>query len=283
MFARMRLLKLVILVLVVLAVFGGAAFFGYKLFVEPIELDREAEIAQENAPPPTPLPDYSIPRFEEAAARAESSSVPERQEIWRDFIAAYPKSTKIGDAKSALGRINVDQIFADEESPKKVPYTVVSGDSLLRIAGKTDSNGELIMRANNLLSIDLRIGQKLLIPKVAAAIFVDREAKTLTLLDDGNFFKEYPVLSIKASGTPVDTKVSDRLAMRGSDRVAFGSRDYASAERWLMLDDGDTIRGVVREADGSLPASLPPGIVLANEDMTEIFPLVSRGTPVTIQ
>ncbi len=282
----MRLVKLVILLLVMLVVFGGAAFFGYKMFVEPAQLDREAEIAQANAPAPTPLPDYSIPRYEEALAKAKAGGAAEAQEAWRNFIAAYPKSSKLPDAKAALGQINVDQVFGSGESSKKVAYTVVSGDSLLKIAGKTDSNGELIMRANNLLSIDLRIGQSLLIPKVATTIFIDREAKTLTLLDDGNFFKEYPVLSLQASGragTPIDTKVSDRLAMKESDRVAFGSGGYASSERWLMLDGGDTIRGVVREADGSLPSSLPPGIVLANEDMTEIFPLVSRGTTVTIQ
>ncbi len=282
----MRLIKVVILLLVMVAVFGGAAFFGYKMFLEPAEMDRVAEIAQENAPPPTPLPDYSIPRYEEALTRAKAGSVAEAQEAWRNFIAAYPKSTKLPDAKAALGQINVGQVFSSGETPKKVPYTVVSGDSLLKIAGKTDSNGELIMRANNLLSIDLRIGQNLLIPKVAIAIFVDREAKTLTLLDEGNFFKEYPILSLKASGKagePVDTKVSDRLAMQDSNRVPFGDKGYASSERWLMLDGGDVIRGVLREEDGSLPSSLPPGIVLANEDLSEIFPLVSRGTAVTIQ
>ncbi len=282
----MRLVKVVVLLLVVLGVFGGAAFFAYKMFVEPAELDREAEIRQENAPAPTPLPDYSIPRFEEALAKAKAGTVPEAQETLRNFIAAYPKSTRLPDAKAELGRINVQEIFAVGESPKKTIYTVLSGDSLLKIAGKTDSNGELIMRANNLLSIDLRIGQTLVVPKVAMSIFVDREAKTLTLLDGGNFFKEYPVLSLKASGsvgTPVDATVSDRLAMRESDRVAFGSGGYAGSERWLMLSGGDVIRGVKREADGSMPSPPPPGIVLANEDMTEIFPLVGRGAAVTIQ
>ncbi len=244
----MTLAKVIVLLLVMLAVFGGGAFFAYRMFVEPGELDREAEIAQANAPAPTPPPDYSVPRFEEAMKVLERGDVAASQEVLRNFIAQYPKSTKLAEAKAELGRLNVDQVFTSAEAPGKTAYTVVSGDSLLRISGKTDSNAELIMRVNNLISIDLRIGQNLVIPHVAMSVFIDREAETLTLLDNGNFFKEYPIRSLKIGGKAgviIDTTVSDRLAMRGSDRVAFGSGGYAGSERWLMLGaDGIIVRGV---------------------------------------
>lgn len=283
----MTLAKVVILFLVMLVVFGGGAFFTYRMFVEPSELDLEAEIAQANAPAPTPPPDYTVPRFEEAMKIVAAGDVAASQDALRNFITLYPKSTKLPEAKAELGQMNVAQIFTSVESPRKTPYTVVSGDSLLKISGKTDSDGELIMRANNLISIDLRIGQDLLVPRVAMSVFVDRASKTLTLLDEGNLFKEYPILALKIpvkEGTTVDTTVSDRLAMRGSDRVAFGSGGYAGAERWLMLgSNGIVIRGVPESADGEAPASMPPGVILDAADMAEIFPMVSRGATVTIQ
>ncbi len=283
----MTLAKVIVLLLVMLAVFGGGAFFAYQMFVEPAELDREAAIAHANAPAPTPPPDYSVPRFEEAMKVVEAGDIAASQEALRNFIAQYPKSTKLADAKAKLGQMNVNQVFASADAPGKTPYTVVSGDSLLKISGKTDSNAELIMRVNNLISIDLRIGQNLVIPHVAMSVFIDREAETLTLLDGGNLFKEYPILSLKIggkAGTVIDTTVSDRLAMRGSDRVAFGSGGYAGAERWLMLNaDGIVIRGVPETEDGEAPATMPPGVILDSADMAEIFPLVSRGATVTIQ
>ncbi|MGC1480149.1 MAG: LysM peptidoglycan-binding domain-containing protein [Chthoniobacterales bacterium] len=292
-------------------VFGGGAYFAYRMFVQPAELDLAAEIAEANAPEPTPPPDYSIPRFEEMMKVVAESDVPKSQEALRNFIAQYPKSTKLAEAKAELGRINMGLVYGAGESPRKTAYEVVSGDSLLRIAGKTDSNAEQIMRSNNLLSIDLRIGQELLIPSVSASIFVDRAAKTLTLLDEGNLLKEYPIVSLKIQGSadsPIDTTVADRLAMKDSDRVAFGSGGYAGAERWLMLgSNGIVIRGVPPAPEGEgteeneeaadatespedegaenveeMP-NMPPGIVLDAADMSEIFPLVRQGATVTIQ
>jgi LysM repeat protein len=198
----------------------------------------------------------------------------------REFVHSYPDSTKLAEAKGTLGNVNMARIFSPEESAEKVPYAVVSGDSLVRIASHFKTNAELIFRINNLETINLKIGQPLLIPQVDPSIEVDRAAGTVTLLNHGEFLKEYQVLSLKIPGKagPVTTKVMDKLALQGSDRVAFGDKRYAGCERWVMLaTNGIALRGQIEGTP------TPAGILLSQPDMEEIFLLVARGTPVTIK
>jgi len=283
----MRLVKFLILLLFAGLVFGGAAFFGYQLFVKPDVEDRKDEVAVANAPEPTPTPDYSLPAFETALALIQAGKPFEARDALLNFLVQYPQSTKLAEARALLGQINTDEVFTSMEAPGKVEYTVVKGDSLLKIASKTNSNAELILRANNLVSIDLQIGQQLRIPQMDPSILVDQAAGTVTLYDGGRFFKEYPLLSIKIpslkGGEAADMTIKDKLALDGSNRMAFGSPGYVGSERWLMLDQGGiVIRGLHPPKDGSEP-SMAAGVVVSQEAIEEIFPLVSRGTPVTIQ
>jgi len=114
------------------------------------------------------------------------------------------------------------------------------------------------------------------------------QAKTLSLMNKGQLFKEYPLLAMDIPGAkskePVTTTVKDKIAIKGAERAAFGSRDYVGSERWLMLAQPNlVIRGRPDVDANGQPAPMPSGIVVSQEDIEEIFPLVSRGTSVTIQ
>ncbi len=285
----MNFVKFLVILIVAGVVFGAAGFFAYQIYVKPAQLDRRAERAVADAPAATPLPDYSVAAFERAAAEAEQAATPlAARDIFLNFVSQYPQSPKAAEAKARVGEINTDLVFTSGEGPGKVDYTVVSGDSLVRIASRTNSNAELIMRSNNLLSIDLQIGQQLRVPQLTPTLVIDRAAKTLTIFNDGQFFKEYPLLAFEVpsmrSGGPFETEVGEKLAQRGSDRVPFGSREYVGSDRWLMLkQSGVVVRGFPELTEDGQPNTLPPGIVVSQEDIEEIFPLVARGTPVTIQ
>jgi len=186
---------------------------------------------------------------------------------------------------------------------------VAKGDSLAKIAAKQKSNAELIQKANSLPGINLQIGQQLVIPSLKTSLELDRSAKCLTLIDNGVFVKEYTLLS---SPTPpskavpaINSKILDKIATSGSKRVAFGDKTYAQSERIILLAGNPAIVGfeipapahppvnqtnqvtqtatnasITTSAPSSLP--LPSGYVLSKEDLLEIFPLVSRNTPVII-
>lgn len=286
----MKLLKFLIVFVLAAAIFGTAGFFAYQLYIKPEKIERAEERALAEAPPPTPVPDYSIPAFEKVKAQVEKAGTSvESRDALRNFIAQYPKSTKLPAAKEMLGAINTQFVFTAMPGPDKVDYVVVAGDALVKVAGKTKSNAELILRANNLASIDLSIGQHLLIPDVAGfSLVLNREAKTLSLMNRGQLFKEYPLLAMDVPGAlnreGAAATVKDKIAIKGSDRVAFGTKDYVGSERWIMLDAGNAvIRGRPDPGEDGQPAPLPAGIVVSQEDIEEIFPLVTRGTQVTIE
>jgi LysM repeat protein len=294
----MRWIKFLIVLALALAIFGTAGFFAYKLFLQPAQLDhaeakavaeKKAEAAANPAATPTPLPDYSVPIFEKAIALKNAGKLLEARQALRDFLTLYPQSTKRAEAKAAIGEISMQFIYTGMPGPDKVDYTVVGGDSLVRIAGKTKSNAELILRSNNLASIDLQIGQQLRIPTLETSLVIDRAGKTLSLLNHGQLLKEYPLLAMDLPSAargkePATTQVKDKVALHGSERVAFGGRDYVGSERWILLGlSNAVIRGRPEPDANGQPAPMPTGVVLSQEDIEEIFPLVSRGTPVTIQ
>jgi LysM repeat protein len=267
---------LIILVLVGL-ILGGSAYFAYELYWKPRKLDREDRASAEQAE----IPDYTLPAFQKGADLERSGDIEGARAAYADFIGNFPDAPKIPAAKEALGRINTGLVFAPTSLSDKISYSVGKGDSLVKIAAKFKSNAELIFRANNMETINLKIGQKLVIPQLEMSVVVDRQAGTVTLFNKGQFFKEYKTLSLKTPGiaSSAKTKVADKLALRGSNRVAFGDKNYSGSERWVMLGSaGLVIRSVPEGSE-----SFPPGIIVAQSDVEEIFLLVSRGSPVTIQ
>lgn len=269
---------LIILVLVGL-ILGGSAYFAYELYWKPRKLDREDRAAAEQVP--GGIPDYTLPAFQKAAELEQAGDIEGARAAWGDFIRYYPNAPKIAEAKAALGRINTGLVFSPTPSPEKITYSVSRGDSLVKIASKHKSNAELIFRANNMDTISLQIGQTLVIPQLDMSVVVDRAAGTVTLFNKGEFFKEYPTVALKTPGVSksAKTKVADKIALHGSNRVAFGEKNYAGSERWVML--GSAGLAIRSAPDGTEPP--PPGIIVSQSDIEEIFLLVSRGTPVTIQ
>jgi LysM repeat protein len=267
---------LIILVLVGL-ILGGSAYFAYELYWKPRKLDREDKAAAEQQG----IPDYTLPAFQKAADLERSGDMEGARAAWGEFIRDYPDAPKIAEAKAALGRINTGQVFSPTPSADKISYSVGKGDSLVKIAAKLKSNAELIFRVNNMETINLKIGQKLVIPQLDISVVVDRKAGTVTLFNKGQFFKEYQTLALKTPGvsSSAKTKVADKIALQGSNRVAFGDKNYSGSERWVMLGSaGLVIRSVPEGTEAP-----PPGIIVAQSDIEEIFLLVSRGSPVTIQ
>ena len=272
-----RILTILVLVGLIL---GGSAYFAYELFWKPQQLDRDDQAAKLVQPAPTPLPDSSRPAYEKAMGLQQSGDMEGARAALAEFLRGYPASPNAPAAKSALGEINAGRVFSPADSANKTAYAVTRGDSLVRIAAKFKTNAELIFRANNLETINLKIGQSLLIPQLDTNLVVDRKAGTVTVFNQGEFFKEYPAASVKIPGGsgPIKTKVADKLALQGTNRVPFGDKSYAGSERWLMLGTSVAVIRGLPAAEGPAPA----GIILSRPDMEELFLLVSQGTPVTI-
>lgn len=306
----MRTFKTLTLLLLGSLIFGSAGYFGYELFIKPGSMEKK-EKAAAIASTPTPTPDpgaHELQRLKSLRAGGDNVGARDGLKTWID---AHPQSPLplLKEARHELGAANYSLLFQSTGNPEVITYTVIKGDSLAKIAAKQKSNAELIQKANSLPGIGLQIGQQLVIPSLKTSLELNRSAKSLTLLDQGIFVKEYTLLSSPATplkAVPaINTKVLDKIASAESKRVAFGDKAYAQSERIILLAGNSSIIGVEPPpasypplnsstptaqpvtnssitTTASTPPTFPPGYVLSKEDLLEIFPLVSRNTPVII-
>ena len=305
----MRAFKLFTLLIIAVLIFGSAAFFGYELFIKPSRAEKRENVIAASAPAQTPTPDPGIPDFQRLKKLQASGKLSEAHDGWEIWIAHNPQSPLLKEARQQLGAANTTLLF-QPDSTNVVSYTVVKGDSLARIASKHQSNAELIQTANKLPNINLSIGEQLVIPSLKISLELDRAAKTITVLNDGVFLKEFSLLSSPPAPTKLVTlnsKVLDKVASAGAKRVAFGDKAYPLSERTILLLQSPSIVGApvpdasapaTRTPDKSAgtsqdtnssslavaptPVPPPPGYVLSSSDLLELFPLVSRNTQVII-
>jgi len=279
----MRAVQFLIILLLLAVIGGAAAFFAYDVYIRPRKLDRIESVAVAAAPPVADPSLAAYARLQEVRNAGDPSAA---DGAYAAFLEKYPDSPKVPDARREWGELHSELLFSTAPSACKMPYTVGRGDALVKIASKFKTGAELIFRVNNLETINLSIGQQLLIPQLQMTAVVDRKAKTLTLLNSGEFFKEYPVLSVKGAGVnphaETALKVADKIAVKADKRVAFGQKEYLDSEKSVLLSGGITIRGAPVADGAATPAYLPAGIVLSVEDADEIFSLLSRGDSVTI-
>ncbi len=270
--------------LLAVVIFGSAAFFGYHIIVKP-ELAVRAE--KSGLLPEEPKVDVSLPEFQAAGQLRQEGKLAETRAALTTFLQKYPNSSHTEEAKDLLGDVNTEILLSRYPSPEKQEYIVRSGDVLARVAAKTKSTPELIMRTNSLNGTMLHIGERLLISHPEFSLFIQRKAQTVTLLDKGVFFKRYRILTVKTppkSPARITTRVAEVMAWHGDKRVGFGTKEYAGSVRWIRLNTPGYI--LYSEVDTTrYPGAVPPpplGLGMAQADAGELSGLVNAKTAVTI-
>lgn len=284
----MNRLHAIIVALVALIVVGASAWFIYDLYIGPrrallLEEQRMQEEAAAKAA--ESQVDPGIAAFEETEKQAQGADPARARELWLAFLESHAASPKAAGARDALGALNSAGLFSAEPSPHKAIHTVAKGDSLYKISRKFGTSIELIARANSLSGTMLQIGQELVVPQVEISAAVDRESKTLTLQNHGEFFRAYPLLSARVpslpEGSSSESSVLETIAEADGKRLVFGDKNYAEGKRSIILSGSGV---AILSVPADTPAEeMPPGLVVAEPDMAEIFVLLRRGVPVTIK
>jgi LysM repeat protein len=277
-------MKWLFLLLLAVAIFVGAAWFArYFVFKQEIDVQKE----QRGEVTPEPRVDASLPDFQAAAQLRQEGKLPEARAALTAFLQKYPNGAHVEEAKDLLGEVNVDIFLSRTPSPEKEEYVVKPGDVLQKIAHKTKTTPELIMRMNNLSGTMLHIGERLLISHPEFSMVVQRKANALVVLNHNVFFKQYHIREEKLSPkqpAKISSKVSEVMAWKDGKRVGFGTREYALSTKWIRLAaSAYTIYALADGTHPTLGAPPPPsGLGFAAGDVEELSSLVNKRTPVTI-
>ncbi len=295
--------KTLVVLALTAAVFGSAAYVINDWFIVP-QQQLEAERAHFEAHPPTPPPDPSLGDYAKLLKMRESGDLVKARRAYRDFLAAWPKSTVQDEVKEELGEINTRIFFSKYPAPEKESYIVKSGDSLARIASRLKTSVELIMVVNQLKGTLINIGDELMVTHPDFALLIDQEAQTVTLFNQGEFFKRYRALEYKMPGKPLPphtkARVTSTIALKEGKALAVGSKDYSESNRWIMtsipnltlysINEGAPVPAAPaakKEEDSSAEFSRTDkpahGIGIATEEMRKLGALVRHGTPITFE
>jgi tetratricopeptide (TPR) repeat protein len=193
--------------------------------------------------------------------------------------------------ESLLGQVNTAILYSRNLLPGDQFYDVKQGDAPIHIAKRFHVETDLILQCNNIKDPKLlRAGRRIKIPKVDFSILVNIGDNTLTLLNEGKFFKKYRVRTGRFSGlTPTGQfKIEDKQENpqwedpETGKIYKRGAPDNELGTRWLKFDHpGLGIHGTIHpESIGTYASKGCIGML--KQDVEELYGLVPRGTLVTI-
>ena len=204
---------------------------------------------------------------------------------WRPSSTFTPRAGTGQEAETLLGAINVDAAFSSAPGPDKVLYTVKSGDVLDRVAHHFKVNPDLIYRASRLENVNLKIGQRLVVPTLELSTEIRLKDRRVVVFNHGQFFRSYLVRDLRVpvkKGVDVKAKVKERVATRDGARVSFPAKEFTDSLRAVLLDPpGYTVFALPPEGSTEKPPATT-GVALEANDAREFFTLVKVGDPVAI-
>jgi lipoprotein-anchoring transpeptidase ErfK/SrfK len=203
-------------------------------------------------------------------------------------------------AAEALSLANSAIISSDVPLPgKKIPYKVVSGDALQKIAKKFNTTVELIQRSNNMKTNNYVVweGQGLKIYQGNWIIKISKKHCLLALYDGNELFKIYHIGIGRQNRTPectftiVSKKKNPAWYKSKKEIIPFGTKENVLGTRWMSLKATDEqfkhlsgygIHGTWN--NDSIGKAMSNGCIrMKNSEVEELFAIVPYKTKVTIE
>jgi LysM repeat protein len=293
-------IKGLIILLLAVAVFGSGIYWTYELYFRP----KRELLREKTLPPPPPPVDPSLADFDACLELKKEGRWEEARQALEFFMERYPQSSKADAARQALGEINGLLFLSPERWPEKQEYSVKKGDVLNKVAASLRCSPELLMRANKLSGVTLRIGQRLVVPTGDFSLVLSPRSKRVTILNRGRYFKQYIIRSqisrktngagngakeskqpLAAASLRLTGKVSDKMAWAATGkRLSYADPDYQEAFHWIVLSVGNhTLYSEPGPDIKPQPPRPPSGLGLDPESVEELAALLRKGDPVTIE
>jgi lipoprotein-anchoring transpeptidase ErfK/SrfK/outer membrane protein assembly factor BamD (BamD/ComL family) len=212
----------------------------------------------------------------------------EAMDAYQKVIDKYPGSEFIVDSERRWSNICFNK-FIDENA---INYEVKKGDSPIIIGSKFSIAAGLVKKLNNLTSDSLQVGQTLKLIKPDFNILVDLSKYKLYLKSGDKIVKIYTVATGKKE-TPTPTgeyKVTDKLIKPTwyqtlpsgvKQIIPGGDPKNELGTRWIGFKPAYGIHGTIEPLLIGQPVS-HGCIRMLNEEVEELYDLISGGTPIKI-
>lgn len=190
--------------------------------------------------------------------------------------------------KSLAGEININRLYTRKITSNSVDHKIRNGDMLATLAEQYRTTVDLIMKTNSLNSAVLRLNNHLKIINSVFSIKVNKTTNVLTVLENGEFFKEYIVGTGRDNVTPVGTfKIVDKQInptwfRHDGSIIPYGSKENLLGTRWISINyPGYGIHGTWD--DDSVGKQSSAGCIrLRKSDVEELFLYITVNSEVKI-
>lgn len=274
-------LKLVFVFLSLLILAAAVVFVAYywEHVVKP-DLQMEVELKKEVKVKERAAPDLGIREFEQIVNLLKKGEIMTARERLYYLMEYYPDSSVLPETRRIVGEINADLLISKIPLEGKTEYVVKQGDALAAIARRHKTTIDYIMRANGRTSSVIHPGDRMTVYPLDFEVVIDQSEKVVRLELKGLFFKEYPVIRFALPPQvkpPLKAEIKDRVAWFGKSRVLFNDKNYLKSNKWLQSSRQGLI---IRAFDGSDKEEEDFGILVAPEDLEEMFTLFRVSTSI---
>jgi len=204
------------------------------------------------------------------------------------YITNYhPQTRSASESRRILGEMNLDRELSLENMENKKVHKVKRGESFLGIANKYQTTLDAIMFFNGLTGLNrLYPGDELVLMPLNFRVVVDLEFKTLTVVSNGKFVKEYLLEGIDAPYVKKSfiTQIGGKTGYKNGKSIAPSKSAFRSADKVLSLKGSPlqiTTKSEKENADGS--KVLRQGFFLAQSDLEELVMILRVGNEIEIR
>lgn len=227
--------------------------------------------------------------LQDAISAKESGDYGKAREIALGIWKTAESSALKQGAEAILNEVDVELVLSPRMMNEKVEYTVAPGDSLEKIARKFGTTIDLIKKSNNIKGSLIRVGDRLRIFQGKFKVTVSKSNNDLVVTMNDEFFKRYRVGTGAYNKTPVgDFEINDRIAQPtwwrpDGKAIPYGDPENLLGTHWLSINvKGYGLHGTW-EPDTIGKQSSAGCVRLLNDDIEQLYTLLSIGTPVAIR
>jgi len=277
-------LKIIFAFIAILCVALGIAvlYYFWENDIEPRQRARR-EIAEIREIAPESI-DLGKGEYDAAVAFMKQGDLPLARQRLVNLMMRYEDSSYYPEAKRIIGEQNLDMLLSKDPMPGKSEYIVKRGDSLLRIESQSKSTIQYISYINDLKTINLNIGDQLIICEFDFTVYVNTTRKILELRQNDRFFKEYNIVGFKfPPGTPTsfDATIKGKEAYIEGKAIRFDKPEYIDARKIIRTSRaGVNVRTPPAKDEN---AQYTTGIFLDYGDVEELNMILRKGAKVQLR